>query len=62
MDRRKPRMTTGAASGDEVALAHQRRRPVLFIFRDTGKHIKTEFWYPTVILPTDMAAQVFNVT
>jgi hypothetical protein len=62
MERRKPRMTTGAASGDEVALAHQRQRPVLFLFRDTGKHIKTDFWYPTVILPTDMAAQVFNVT
>lgn len=62
MDRRKARMTTGAASGDEVDLAHGRRRPVLFLFRDSGKHIKTEFWYPTVILPTDMAAQVFNVT
>lgn len=62
MDRRKARMTTGAASGEEVDLAHERRRPVLFLFRDSGKRVGTEFWYPTVILPTDMAAQVFNVT
>lgn len=62
MDRRKARLTTGAASGDEVNLAHQQHRPVLFLFRDTGRHLGTEFWYPTVILPTDMPAQVFNVT
>lgn len=61
MERRRERLTTGAASGDEVDLAHQRKRPTLLLFRDTGKYLGKEFWYPTVILPTDMPAQVFNV-
>jgi hypothetical protein len=62
MDRRKPRLSTGAASGDEVDRAHEQGRPVLFVFRDTGKFLGVEFWYPTLVLPQSMPAQVFNVT
>jgi hypothetical protein len=62
MERRKPRLTTGAAFSGEIDLAHSQQRPVLLLFRDTGKYLGRQFWYPTVVLPTDMPTQVFNIT
>jgi hypothetical protein len=62
MDRRKKRLATGAASGTEVQEAQALGRPVLFVFRDTGKYLGKEFWYPTIVLPLDLPTQVFNIT
>jgi hypothetical protein len=62
MTRERPLMLTAAASGDEVSDARAQNRPVLFLFRDTGRKIGTQFWYPTLVLPSDMPIQVFNVT
>jgi len=62
MERRKARLTTGAASGSEVRGALDKNAPVLFLFRDSGKYLGQEFWYPTLVLPSDMPVQVFNLT
>jgi Z1 domain len=62
MTRTKPRLLTGAASGDEVAEAAALGRPALLLFRDTGRHVGSECWYPTLVFPGNMNTQVFNVT
>jgi hypothetical protein len=61
MERETRRLTTGAASGDEIKLAKERGVPVLFLFRDSGKHLGQEFWYPTLLLPKSMNLQLFNI-
>jgi hypothetical protein len=62
MERQKERLTTGAASGEEIQLARGRNHPVLFLFRDTGRFLRREFWYPTVFLPESMPTQVFTIS
>jgi len=62
MDRQRARLTTGATSGPELNSARSQGRPVLFMFRDSGKHLGMEFWYPTVVFPSDMHTQVFNAS
>lgn len=62
MNRRKRRLTTGATEGEELKEARDKEVPVLFLFRDPGKVLGHEFWYPTVVLPQDMPAYVFNIT
>jgi hypothetical protein len=68
MKRTKPVLATGALSGEELNAARNRGSPVLCIFRDDGRGLKTNdsngqtYWYPTLVLPTDMATQLFNTT
>jgi hypothetical protein len=67
MKRTKPTLPTGALSGPELSEARNQRGPVLCVFRDDGRALKTktigqEYWYPSLVLPTDMATQLFNIT
>jgi hypothetical protein len=67
MKRRKPTLPTGALSGDELQDARKQPGPVLCVFRDDGRGLVTktngrEYWYPSLVLPSDMATQVFNTT
>ena len=67
MKRRKPTLPTGALSGDELRDARNQPGPVLCVFRDDGRGLITktngrEYWYPSLVLPSDMATQVFNTT
>ena len=67
MKRRKPTLPTGALSGDELREARNQPGPVLCVFRDDGRGLITktngrEYWYPSLVLPSDMATQVFNTT
>jgi hypothetical protein len=68
MKRTKPVLATGALSGDELNAARNRGAPVLCLFRDDGRGLKKNesnghtYWYPSVVLPTDMATQLFNTT
>jgi hypothetical protein len=67
MQRSKSVLATGALSGDELAEARSRGAPVLCVFRDDGRGLKTEtidraFWYPSLVFPSDMATQLFNTT
>jgi hypothetical protein len=61
-------LATGALSGDEHDAARNRGAPVLCVFRGDGKSLKKNdtkgqpYWYPTLVLPTDMATQLFNTT
>ena len=62
------RWIAGALSGEELNAARNRGAPVLCVFRDDGRGLKKNesngqtYWYPTVVLPTDMATQLFNTT
>lgn len=67
MKRRKPTLPTGALSGDELREARNQTGPVLCVFRDDGRGLTTktsgkEYWYPSLVLPSDMPTQVFNTT
>lgn len=67
MTRTKPTLPTGALSGDELEAARSKPGPVLCVFRDSGRRLKgrttqQEYWYPTLVLPSDMATQLFNTT
>lgn len=67
MKRKKPTFPTGALSGDELREARNQPGPVLCVFRDDGRGLVTktngrEYWYPSLVLPSDMATQVFNTT
>jgi hypothetical protein len=67
MRRTKPTLPTGALSGAELREARDQPGPVLCVFRDDGRALKTkpigqEYWYPSLVLPSDMATQLFNIT
>ena len=67
MRRTKEILTTGALSGPELDEARSRDAPVLCVFRDDGRGLKTKvsgqvYWYPTLVLPSNMATQLFNTT
>lgn len=66
MKRRKATLATGALSGDELAEARNQPGPVLCVFRDDGRLVPEakghEYWYPSLVLPSDMPTQVFNTT
>lgn len=67
MRRTKPVLPTGALSGPELTEARNQGGPVLCVFRDDGRGLKgrvnqQEYWYPTLVLPTNMATQLFNTT
>jgi hypothetical protein len=67
MKRRKPTLPTGALSGDELREARNQSAPVLCVFRDDGRAMMAhtngrEYWYPSLVLPSDMPTQVFNTT
>jgi hypothetical protein len=65
MERKTKRFSTGAASGKEVAEARKYTRPVLLLYKDANRGPAApthDYWYPTIVFPTDMASQVFNTT
>lgn len=67
MRRTRRTLATGALSGDELAEARKQSGPVLCVFRDFGESLKgpgpqQEYWYPSLVLPSDMATQLFNIT
>lgn len=67
MKRTKSTLPTGALSGAELREAREKTGPVLCVFRDDGRALKTktsgqEYWYPSLVLPSDMATQLFNIT
>ena len=66
MKRRKATLATGALSGDELTEARNQGGPVLCVFRDDGRLVPQakgrEYWYPSLVLPSDMPTQVFNTT
>jgi hypothetical protein len=67
MRRKRQTLATGALSGDELRSAQQQSAPVLCVFRDDGRGLSgpqhgQEYWYPTLVLPSNMAVQVFNTT
>ncbi len=62
-------LATGALSGDEHEAARNRGAPVLCVFRGDGEKVSKRttlrgqpYRYPTLVLPTDMATQLFNTT
>jgi hypothetical protein len=67
MKRQKTTLPTGALSGDELSDARRLKAPVLCAFRDSGRGLKSrenglEYWFPTLVLPSDMATQVYNTS
>ena len=67
MKRSKPTLPTGALSGAELREARSQPGPVLCVFHDDGRALTTktngrEYWYPSLVFPSDMATQVFNTT
>jgi hypothetical protein len=67
MQRSKETLPTGALSGDELQAARSKTGPVLCVFRDDGRKLKTKsvsqsYWFPTLVLPSDMATQLFNTS
>ena len=67
MKRSKATLPTGALSGEELNEARQKGAPVLCVFRDDGRNLKTKdngqpYWYPSLVLPSDMPTQLFNST
>ena len=67
MQRSKLVLATGALSGDELATARAKGAPVLCVFRDDGRKLKDHsvshpYWFPTIVFPSDMATQLFNIT
>lgn len=65
-EKSKGTFPTGAFSGDELALARSKSGPVLGCFRDDGKKLPAAngltFWYPSLVFPSNMPTQVFNLT
>jgi hypothetical protein len=67
MKRTKDTLPTGALSGTELEKARALQGPVLCVFRDDGRKLDTKnggqtYWYPTLVLPSTMATQLFNTT
>jgi hypothetical protein len=67
MQRTKEILPTGALSGPELSQAKALGAPVLCVFRDDGRALKTSnggrlYWYPTMVFPEDMPTQLFNTT
>jgi hypothetical protein len=64
MNRRTKTFATGVLSGPELDQARNKSAPVLCVFRDDGKVLTAgrQFWYPTLVLPSSMAMQVFNTS
>jgi hypothetical protein len=67
MSRKSGVLATGALSGKELESARALGFPVLCAFRDDGKALTTKFkgsryWYPTLVLPSEMATQLFNTS
>jgi len=67
MSRSSQHFSTGALSGPELTTARAQGVPVFCLFRDDGKKQMErthgrEYWYPTLVMPSDMPTQVFNVT
>jgi hypothetical protein len=67
MSRTRETLPTGALFGGELQEARALGAPVLCVFRDDGRALKTksngrEYWYPSLVLPSDMPTQVFNTT
>lgn len=67
MSRRRSTLATGALSGDELKAARAKTGPVFFAFRDDGRGISDKtrgrcYWYPSLVLPSDMPTQVFNTS
>lgn len=62
--RKQPILSTGAIGGEDQDRARAQNRPVLFmLWHDGARPFSGEpFWYPTLVFPTTMANQVFNVT
>lgn len=62
--RKQPILSTGAIGGEDQDRARAQNRPVLFmLWHDGSRPFAGEpFWYPTLVFPTTMANQVFNVT
>lgn len=50
---------TGAASGAELTEGKGKDKPVLMLFWNTVEG--APFWYPTIVFPPSMPAQVFNL-
>lgn len=65
-EKSKGTFPTGALSGDELARARTQSGPVLACFRDDGKLLPAAkghtFWYPSLVFPSSMPTQVFNLT
>ncbi|HEX7960812.1 MAG TPA: Z1 domain-containing protein, partial [Terriglobales bacterium] len=66
MNRSKNSFTSrsGALAGDKLREARALGRPVLCMFKTTFKEdpLRTEYWYPTLVLPETMPNQVFNIS
>jgi hypothetical protein len=67
MKRTKPTFPTGALSGAELEQARNQAGPVLCVFRDDARALRvnssvSEYWYPSLVFPSDMPTQVFNTT
>jgi hypothetical protein len=67
MRRRKSTLPTGVLSGDELKQARAQPGPVLCVFQDDGRELRTKavgrtYWYPTLVLPSDMVTLLFNIT
>lgn len=66
MSRKSETLATGALSGDELKAARNQGGPVLCAFRDDGRVSQKargrSYWYPSLVLPSDMPTQVFNTT
>lgn len=66
MNRTKTTLPTGAFEGAELAEARSMSGPVLACFRDDGKKREDangrQFWYPSLVFPSKMPTQVFNLT
>jgi hypothetical protein len=69
-ERTGPELENGAIGGPEQDRARGERRPVLFMFRESGSRPPgtpnswsgVPFWYPTLVFPPDMPNQIFNAS
>jgi len=66
MNRTKRTLPTGALSGPELEAARNKPGPVVCVFRDDARKLSGTpvqgYWYPSLVLPADMATQLFNVS
>jgi hypothetical protein len=64
-ERGTKKMLTGAVSDKELRLARDKDRPTLFLFREEGVESHWDgvpFYYPSLVLPSSMRNQVFNIS